>query len=168
LHNHYQQNFTANHTGLMSGFGVFAGIGETFRTARVLIKVGGGDSWQTDGWSAVINPRLDGTPVDLTPFNLRANAGDNIVFDIGLSYGNAWMVVHGLGPLYTKNNNSDSPSLRSTDRSLAFTTWMIPDAVVPDESTPPKALPAPGAGVLMLLGLAMLGLARGLSGFRTR
>lgn len=165
-HSHYQQHFFASRSGILSAFGMFTVPEFTWLTNTVRIKIGGGDSWQTDGWTALINPRLDGTLVDLTPFNLHVNAGDKVIFDVG-GGGTAFMVRHGLGALFSKNNNSIYPFLHE-DRSLAFTTWMIPDAVVPDEPGPPKDLPVPGAGVLMLLGLAMLGIARGLSGRRMR
>ncbi len=162
-HSHYQQHFAATQSGLLSGFGIFTAPGYTWQTTSVKIKVGGGDRWQTDGWAAQITSRLDGTLVDLTGFNLHVNAGDDIVFDVG-GGGSAFMVQHGMGPLYEKNNFSDFP-LRQTDRSLAFTTWMIPDPVAPEPTTD---VAAPGAGILTLLGLAMLALARRLSAGRVR
>jgi len=162
-HSHYQQHFSATQAGLLSGFGIFTAPGFTWQTTSVKIKVGGGDNWQTDGWMAQITPRLDGSLVDLTRFNLHVNAGDDIVFDVG-GGGSAFMVQHGLGPLYEKNNFSDFP-FRQTDRSLAFTTWMIPDPAAPDPGTD---IPAPGAGVLTLLGLALLALARRLPARRVR
>ncbi|KQV54258.1 hypothetical protein [Duganella sp. Root336D2] len=155
IHNHYQQHFSATQSGLLSGFGIFAAPGYTWQRTSVKIKIGGGDHWQTDGWLAQITPSLDGSLVDLTGFALHVNAGDDIVFDVG-GGGSAFMVQHGLGALYEKNNFSDFPS-RQTGRSLAFTTWMIPDPAVPD---PTADVPAPGAGILTLLGLAMLALAR--------
>ena len=163
IHNHYQQHFSATQAGLLSGFGIFAAPGYTWQSTSVKIKLGGGDSWQTDGWAAQITPRLDGTLVDLTRFNLHVNAGDEIIFDVG-GGGSAFMVQHGLGPLFEKNNFSDFPS-RQTDRSLAFTTWMIPDPAMPDPGT---GVPAPGAGVLTLLGLALLALVRRCSSGRVR
>lgn len=162
--NHFQQSYSANHTGLLSGFGLYVGAPDgTHLYSTVSIKVGASDGWQTGGWNAMFAYRLDGKQVDLTPFNLHVKAGDNIIFDVGPYFsepaGSVWMTRVGLGQLYSKSNNSIYPFLHE-DRSLAFTTWMIPDAVVPDEPTPSEDLPAPGAGVLMLLGLAMLGLAR--------
>lgn len=152
-HYHYQQHFSAVHDGLLSGFGIFGFPGFGSQFASVKLKIGGGDSWQLDGWAALINPRLDGTPVDLTAYNLHVKAGDEIIFDVGDSV-SAFMVQHGLGRLYFKNNNGGVPSWQ-TDRSLAFTTWVIPDA-----ATPPATVPLPGAGSLMLLGLAMLAVVR--------
>ncbi|WP_426318962.1 hypothetical protein [Pseudoduganella sp. R-43] len=163
IHSHYQQHFSATQTGLLSGLGIFTAPGYTWQTTSVKIKIGGGDSWQTDGWTAPFTSRLDGTLVDLTGFKLHVNAGDDIVFDVG-GGGSAFMVQHGLGPLYEKNNFSDFP-MRRTDRSLAFTTWMIPDPAATD---PASDVPAPGAGMLTLLGLAMLALARNLAARRVR
>lgn len=158
-HTHYQQSFSASQDGFLSGFGIFGDRDATRISATVMLKVGGADGWQTGGWTAEIHPLLDGTLVDLSPFQLYVKKGDRIVFDVGQSSGSVWMMQHGLGPLYSKPDNSDFPFLHEV-RSLAFTTWMVPGPMQPNEPSPPTAVPAPGAGVLMLLGLAMLGVAR--------
>jgi len=158
-HTHYQQSFAASKDGLLSGFGIFGDRDATHLTATVLLKVGGGAGWQSGGWTAEIHPRLDGTLVDLSSFNLFVKAGDRIVFDVGQSSGSVWMMRHGLGELYSKPDNSAFPFLHE-ERSLAFTSWLVPGPVQPEEPDPPNAVPAPGAGVLMLLGLGMLGVAR--------
>lgn len=155
---HYQQSFSVSQKGLLSGFGIFGGS-DTNLSATVSIKVGTADGWQTGGWTAVIFPRLDGSLVDLTSFNLQVNAGDSVIFDVGQSTASVWMTRVGLGTLYSKNNNSDFP-FHHVDRSLAFTTWMVPDIVTPIDPAPPAKVPAPGAGILTLLGLAMLAVAR--------
>lgn len=163
---HYQQSFSVSQDGLLSGFGIFGGS-DTSASATVSIKVGKAGGWQAGGWTAVIFPRLDGSLVDLTSFKLHVNAGDSVIFDVGQSSASVWMTRVGLGTLYSKNNNSDFPFLH-VDRSLAFTTWMVPDVVTPVDPAPPTGVPAPGAGVLSLLGLAMLALARRLSASRLR
>jgi hypothetical protein len=165
---HYQQNFKAPLTGQLSGFGLFAAMGDTIAAVSVRFKVGGDGGWQTEGWTAQVVSLLNGRLEDLTPFNLHVNAGDNIVFDVGpwSGAGSLWLTGHDLGPIYSKSDNANDPYLFERN-SVAFVTWMIPDAVS-NEPAPPKDLPVPGAGVLMALGLAMLGLARGLSGRRTR
>ena len=165
---HYQQSYAASHAGLLSGFGLYGSAADSMNStyyAVVSIKVGGSQGWQTGGWMATFDYRLDGKLADLSTFKLQVNEGDSIFFDVGpypgLPGGSVPITQVSLGKLYSKHNNEMFPFLHE-NRSLAFTTWMVPSPIVPDEP-PPHSVAAPGAGALMLLGLAVLGLARNYS-----
>ncbi len=160
--NAYQQTFTAGHTGMLSGI---AWNGSTAYPALVKMWIGGTyNTWLSSGWDFSFVAPTNGTMFDLTPYNIHLDAGDEVMFEIGHSYGYVGMLRHSIGPLFS-SYNQDRNFQAVADRSLAFKTWMVSDPVVPPvdpgpNDPPGKPVPEPGAGLLMALGLVLLGVAR--------
>lgn len=158
----YQQTFHTQSSGLLSGMELYANSDVTSLNGTMSFKLqlGQSDTWYNGSWTAdVVTTAKNGKfSIDLSKYDIHVNSGDAIMFQVQrqAAYDPIAVMVtwESVGTLLQQSRNSDgipTSSWPTTERSIAFNSFVVPDAI--------PAVPEPGTYAMLLAGLMCTGIA---------
>jgi hypothetical protein len=158
----YQQTFNTQTTGQLSGMELFANsdIASLNGTMSFKLQVGESNTWYNGSWTAdVMTTAKNGKfSIDLSKYGIHVNSGDAVMFQVQAQRGYAPIAVmakwESIGTLLEQSRTNDGTPTASwpiTERSIAFNSFVIPDAISP--------VPEPSKYTMLLAGLIFTGIA---------
>jgi len=158
----YQQTFNTQTTGQLSGMELFANsdIASLNGTMSFKLQVGESNTWYNGSWTAdVMTTAKNGKfSIDLSKYAIHVNSGDAVMFQVQAQRGYAPIAVmakwESIGTLLEQSRTNDGTPTASwpiTERSIAFNSFVIPDAISP--------VPEPSTYTMLLAGLIFTGIA---------
>ncbi|EZP36690.1 PEP-CTERM sorting domain-containing protein [Janthinobacterium lividum] len=158
----YQQTFNTQTSGQLSGMELFANSDSaSFNgTMSFKLQVGESNTWYNGSWNAdMMTTAKNGKfSIDLSNYGIHVNSGDAVMFQVQAQPGYTPIAVmvtwESIGTLLEQNRTSDgiiNGSWPTTERSIAFNSFVIPDAISP--------VPEPGTYAMLLAGLMCTGFA---------
>jgi len=129
-------------------------------TMSFKLQVGESNTWYNGSWTAdVMTTAKNGKfSIDLSKYGIHVNSGDAVMFQVQAQRGYAPIAVmakwESIGTLLEQSRTNDGTPTASwpiTERSIAFNSFVIPDAISP--------VPEPSKYTMLLAGLIFTGIA---------